>query len=79
VPESAVQQVYLLAKTHNGVSKTAQIGLANGIAKLAKSTGETVNSVFPCSTMSGGASNFLEDLAQHFILIVAPNTWQKEI
>lgn len=48
---------------HYGVSKTAQIGLANGMAKLTKGTGVTVNSVLPGSTMSEGASNFLSDLA----------------
>lgn len=48
---------------HYGVSKTAQIGLANGIAKLTKGTGVTVNSVLPGSTMSEGASKFLSDLA----------------
>ncbi len=49
---------------HYGVSKTAQIALANGLAKLTKATGVTVNSVLPGSTMSEGASNFLENLAQ---------------
>ena len=49
---------------HYGVSKTAQIALANGLAKLTKGTGVTVNSVLPGSTMSEGASNFLENLAQ---------------
>lgn len=48
---------------HYGVSKTAQIALANGLAKLTKGTGVTVNSVLPGSTMSEGASNFLKDLA----------------
>ncbi len=49
---------------HYGVSKTAQIALANGLAKLTKGTGITVNSVLPGSTMSEGASNFLKNLAQ---------------
>ncbi len=49
---------------HYGVSKTAQIALANGLAKLTKGTGVTINSVLPGSTMSEGASNFLENLAQ---------------
>ena len=49
---------------HYGVSKTAQIGLANGIAKLTIGTGVTVNSVLPGSTMSEGATNFLSDLAE---------------
>jgi NAD(P)-dependent dehydrogenase (short-subunit alcohol dehydrogenase family) len=48
---------------HYGVSKTAQIGLSNGIAKLTKGTGVTVNSVLPGSTMSEGASSFLSNLA----------------
>ena len=48
---------------HYGVSKTAQIALANGLAKLTKGTGVTVNTVLPGSTMSEGASNFLSNLA----------------
>lgn len=48
---------------HYGVSKTAQIALSNGLAKLTKGTGVTVNTVLPGSTMSEGASNFLSELA----------------
>jgi NAD(P)-dependent dehydrogenase (short-subunit alcohol dehydrogenase family) len=48
---------------HYGMTKTAQIAVANGLAKLTKGSGVTVNSVLPGSTMSEGASNFLKDLA----------------
>lgn len=50
---------------HYGVSKTAQIALANGLAKLTKGTGVTVNTVLPGPTMSEGASNFIANLAKH--------------
>lgn len=49
---------------HYGVSKTAQIAVANGLSKLTKGTGVTVNSVLPGSTRSEGASNFLKNLAK---------------
>ncbi|TBR36337.1 MULTISPECIES: SDR family NAD(P)-dependent oxidoreductase [Dyella] len=39
---------------HYGVSKTAQIALANGLAKLAAGSGVTVNSVLPGPTLSDG-------------------------
>ncbi len=48
---------------HYGVSKTAQIALANGIARLTKDSGVTVNSVLPGSTWSEGAAQFIADLA----------------
>lgn len=48
---------------HYGVSKAAQIALANGMAKLTKGTGVTVNSVLPGSTMSEGASNYIDQVA----------------
>jgi NAD(P)-dependent dehydrogenase (short-subunit alcohol dehydrogenase family) len=50
---------------HYGVSKTAQIALANGLAKLTKGTSVTVNTVLPGPTMSEGASNFIANLAKH--------------
>jgi NAD(P)-dependent dehydrogenase (short-subunit alcohol dehydrogenase family) len=49
---------------HYGVSKSAQIALANGLARLTKGTGITVNSVLPGPTLSEGAGNFLDSLAE---------------
>ena len=49
---------------HYGVSKTAQIALANGLARLTKGTNVTVNSVLPGSTMSEGAAQFFTALAE---------------
>lgn len=49
---------------HYGVSKSAQIALANGLARLTKGTGVTVNSVLPGPTLSEGAGNFLDALAE---------------
>jgi NAD(P)-dependent dehydrogenase (short-subunit alcohol dehydrogenase family) len=49
---------------HYGVSKSAQIALANGLARLTKGTAVTVNSVLPGSTMSEGAGQFFSALAE---------------
>ena len=46
------------------MTKTAVISIAKGLAQLTKSTGVTVNSVLPGSTLSEGAEKFLEDEAQ---------------
>ena len=48
---------------HYGVTKTAQIGLSNGLARETKGTNVTVNCVLPGSTWSEGAANFITDLA----------------
>lgn len=48
---------------HYGMSKSAQIAVANGLSKWTRGTGVTVNSVLPGSTMSEGAEHFLQDLA----------------
>ena len=40
---------------HYGMSKTAMLGLARGLAKVAAGTGVTVNSVLPGPTLSEGA------------------------
>lgn len=44
---------------HYGMSKTAMLGLARGLAKLAAGTGVTVNSVLPGPTLSEGAAQML--------------------
>jgi NAD(P)-dependent dehydrogenase (short-subunit alcohol dehydrogenase family) len=49
---------------HYGVTKTAQIALARGLAEATAGTGVTVNSVLPGPTRSEGAGRFLEDLAK---------------
>ena len=49
---------------HYGMSKTAQLGVANGLARLTKGSNVTVNAVLPGSTMSEGASAFVKGLAE---------------
>lgn len=50
---------------HYGVTKTAQIALARGIAEGTVGTHITVNSILPGPTRSEGVETFLEDLAKH--------------
>jgi NAD(P)-dependent dehydrogenase (short-subunit alcohol dehydrogenase family) len=45
------------------MTKTAQISIARGLAKLTKGTEVTVNSLLPGPTHSNGVDNFLEFLA----------------
>jgi len=49
---------------HYGMSKTAQLSIANGLAQLTKGTGVTVNSVLPGPTFSEGVERFIGDLAE---------------
>jgi len=49
---------------HYGVTKTAQIAVARGLAEAVAGTGITVNSLLPGPTRSEGAEAFLEDLAR---------------
>lgn len=49
---------------HYGMSKTAQLAIANGLAQLTRGTGVTVNSVLPGPTYSEGVERFIKDLAQ---------------
>jgi NAD(P)-dependent dehydrogenase (short-subunit alcohol dehydrogenase family) len=60
--ESAVQVPAEMI--HYGVTKTAQLGLARGLAELTVGTGVTVNSVLAGPTRSEGVGNFVEALAQ---------------
>lgn len=46
---------------HYGVSKTADVALARGLAKRMAGTGVTVNSVLPGPTLSQGVAAMLED------------------
>jgi NAD(P)-dependent dehydrogenase (short-subunit alcohol dehydrogenase family) len=48
---------------HYGVTKTAQIAVARGLAELTKGTAVTVNTVLPGPTFSEGAGTFIKDLA----------------
>jgi NAD(P)-dependent dehydrogenase (short-subunit alcohol dehydrogenase family) len=49
---------------HYGMSKTAQLSIANGLAQLTKGTGVTVNSVLAGPTYSEGVERFIEDIAE---------------
>jgi NAD(P)-dependent dehydrogenase (short-subunit alcohol dehydrogenase family) len=49
---------------HYGVTKTAQIALARGLAETTRGTHVTVNSVLPGPTLSEGVRAFIENLAQ---------------
>jgi len=49
---------------HYGVTKTAQIALARGLAETTAGTGVTVNSVLPGPTRSEGVEQFVEGLAK---------------
>jgi len=46
---------------HYGVSKTADVALARGLAKRMAGTGVTVNSVLPGPTLSEGVAAMLKD------------------
>ena len=49
---------------HYGVTKTAQIALARGLAETTAGTNVTVNSVLPGPTRSEGVGQFVEGLAK---------------
>ena len=49
---------------HYGTTKTAQLGVARGLAQQTSGTNVTVNSVIPGSTRSEGAEKFISDLAK---------------
>lgn len=70
---------------HYGVSKTAQLGLARGLAKRVAGSGVTVNSVLPGPTLSDGVAAMmqvevertgksLEDVAVDFIKAHRPSS-----
>lgn len=70
---------------HYGVSKTAQLGLARGLAKRVAGSGVTVNSVLPGPTLSDGVAGMmqaevertgksLEDVAVDFIKAHRPSS-----
>jgi NAD(P)-dependent dehydrogenase (short-subunit alcohol dehydrogenase family) len=47
-----------------GMTKTAQLAISRGLAKLTSGTGVTVNAVLPGPTMSEGVEVFVKDLAR---------------
>lgn len=49
---------------HYGVTKTAQIAVARGLAEAVAGTGITVNSILPGPTKSRGVADFVETLAK---------------
>ncbi len=49
---------------HYGVTKTAQIALARGLAEMTAGTNVTVNSILPGPTRSEGVERFVQDLAK---------------
>ncbi|MFT4173117.1 MAG: SDR family oxidoreductase [Rhodocyclaceae bacterium] len=60
--ESAVQ--IPTEMIHYGVTKTAQLAVARGLADTLAGTGVTVNSVLPGPTRSRGVGDFIDDLAK---------------
>ena len=48
---------------HYGVTKTAQLGLARGLAEATRGTGVTVNAILPGPTRSEGVVDFVASLA----------------
>lgn len=49
---------------HYGMTKTAQLAISRGLAKLAAGSGVTVNAVLPGPTLSEGVRAMLEDTAK---------------
>ena len=49
---------------HYGMTKTAQLAIARGLAQLTSGTAVTVNSVLPGPTMSEGVETFVKDIAK---------------
>jgi NAD(P)-dependent dehydrogenase (short-subunit alcohol dehydrogenase family) len=60
--ESAVQ--IPAEMIHYGMTKTAQVAIARGMAETTAGTGVTVNSVLPGPTKSEGVATFVNQLAQ---------------
>jgi NAD(P)-dependent dehydrogenase (short-subunit alcohol dehydrogenase family) len=50
---------------HYGVSKTAQVAVARGMAELTAGTGVTVNTVLAGPTRSEGVGGFLRQMAEN--------------
>jgi NAD(P)-dependent dehydrogenase (short-subunit alcohol dehydrogenase family) len=50
---------------HYGMTKTAQVAVARGLAESVAGTGITVNSILVGPTASEGVASFVEDMAKH--------------
>jgi NAD(P)-dependent dehydrogenase (short-subunit alcohol dehydrogenase family) len=61
--ESALQTP--VEMIHYGMTKTAQLAIARGLAEHVRGTNITVNSVLPGPTASEGVATFVKDLASH--------------
>ncbi|HEX5866184.1 MAG TPA: SDR family oxidoreductase [Beijerinckiaceae bacterium] len=59
--ESAVQ--IPVEMVHYGMTKTAQLAVARGLAETVTGTGVTVNSVLPGPTLSEGVADFMRKMA----------------
>jgi NAD(P)-dependent dehydrogenase (short-subunit alcohol dehydrogenase family) len=59
--ESAVQIPQEMI--HYGMTKTAQLAIARGLAELTKGTDVTVNSILPGPTFSEGVGGFIQSMA----------------
>ena len=71
---------------HYGMTKSAQISVARGLAELTAGTGVTVNSVLPGPTRSEGVEEFIDklsggqkfsDFEKHFFASVRPTSLLK--
>lgn len=60
--ESAIQ--IPVEMIHYGVSKTAQLAIARGLAETTSGTGVTVNSILPGPTRTEGVETFVQSLAK---------------
>ena len=67
--ESAVQ--IPAEMIHYGMTKTAQIAVARGLAESVAGTGVTVNSILPGPTASEGVTGFLDSMAKQRNLSIA--------
>lgn len=50
---------------HYGFTKSAQLSISRGLAKLTKGTNVTVNSILPGPTRSRGVEDFIDDMAKN--------------
>src|ERR1700704_1989592 len=56
---------------HYGMTKTAQVAVARGLAESVAGTGVTVNSILPGPTASEGVGGFLENMAKQQNISIA--------
>jgi NAD(P)-dependent dehydrogenase (short-subunit alcohol dehydrogenase family) len=63
ISSESAQQIPM-EMVHYGMTKTAQVAIANGIARSVAETGVTSNSILVGPTASEGAGTFLKDVAR---------------